>query len=328
LSVRILTKNKKMKIIDKLLSTKDTLFSFELLPPMKGTSIDAIYNTIDPLMEFDPMNINITIHQQEVVYKKVKGKFLEKKIVRKRPGTVAISAAIKYKYKVTVVPHLICGGFTKEETEDALIDLHFLGIHNILVLRGDPPKGQKRFIPEEGGHAHAIGIVRQIMSMNKGIYLEEDLVNATPTNFSVGVAGYPEKHFEAPNMKTDLRYLKEKVNAGADYIVTQMFFDNQKYFDFVRICRDEGITVPIIPGIKPITYMNDKNILPQTFYIDIPEELYRELEKCETNNDVRQVGIEWCIMQSKELKKNGVPAIHYYTIGISDNIRQIAKAVF
>lgn len=317
-----------MKVIDKILNTRETLFSFEILPPVKGNSIDEIYRTIDPLLEFHPMNINITYHQQEVVYKNVGEKLLEKKIVRKRPGTVAISAAIKYKYKITVVPHLICGGFTTEETEDALIDLHFLGMHNILVLRGDPPKGEKRFIPEEGGHAHAIDLVRQIINMNKGIYLEEGLENATPTDFSVGVAGYPEKHFEAPNMKTDLRYLREKVEAGADYIVTQMFFDNRKYFDFVRNCRDEGIKVPIIPGIKPVTYLNDMNVLPQTFYIDIPEELVHELEKCKTNKETQQVGVEWAIMQSKELKKAGVPVIHYYTIGISDNIRQIAEAVF
>lgn len=317
-----------MKVINKILNTKETLFSFEVLPPVKGNSIDEIYRTIDPLLEFNPMNINITYHQQEAVYKNVNEKLLEKKIVRKRPGTVAISAAIKYKYKITVVPHLICGGFTREETEDALIDLHFLGMHNLLVLRGDPPKGEKRFVPEEGGHAHAVDLVRQIMNMNKGIYLEEGLKNATPTDFSIGVAGYPEKHFEAPNMKSDLRWLKEKVEAGADYIVTQMFFDNRKYFDFVRSCREEGINVPIIPGIKPVTYLNDMNLLPQTFYIDIPEELFRELEKCKTNKETRQVGVEWAIMQSKKLKKAGVPVIHYYTIGVSDNIRQIVEGVF
>jgi methylenetetrahydrofolate reductase (NADPH) len=317
-----------MKVIDKILNTKETLFSFEILPPVKGNSIDEIYRTIDPLVEFNPMNINITYHQQEVVYKKVDDRLLEKKIIRKRPGTVAISAAIKYRYKVTVVPHLICGGFTQEETEDALIDLHFLGMHNLLILRGDPPKGEKRFVSEEGGHVHAVDLVKQIMNMNKGIYLEEGLENATPTDFSVGVAGYPEKHFEAPNMKSDLRYLKEKVDAGADYIVTQMFFDNKKYFRFVENCRAEGITCPIIPGLKPITYLNDINLLPQTFYIEIPDELVHELSKCKTNKEARQVGVEWAIIQSKELKKAGVPVIHYYTIGIAENIRQIAEKVF
>jgi methylenetetrahydrofolate reductase (NADPH) len=317
-----------MKVLESILNAKDTLFSFEILPPVKGNSIDEIYRTIDPLMEFNPLNINITYHQQEVVYKKVDERLMEKKIIRKRPGTVAISAAIKYKYKVTVVPHLICGGFTKEDTEDALIDLHFLGMNNILALRGDPPKGEKRFISEEGGNKHAVDLVRQIINMNKGIYLEEDLENATQTDFSIGVAGYPEKHFEAPNMKSDLRYLKEKVDAGADYVVTQMFFDNRKYFSFVENCRAEGIKCPIIPGIKPITYLNDINLLPQTFYVEIPDDLVNELSKCKTNRDARQVGVEWATAQSIELKKAGVPVIHYYTIGVADNIRQIAEKVF
>jgi methylenetetrahydrofolate reductase (NADH) len=317
-----------MKVSEKINNTKDTLFSFEILPPVKGNSIDEIYRTIDPLMEFNPLNINITYHQQEVEYKKIDERLMEKRIIRKRPGTVAISAAIKYKYKVTVVPHLICGGFTKEDTEDALIDLHFLGMHNLLALRGDPPKGEKRFMSEAGGHKHAVDLVKQIMNMNKGVYLEEDLENATQTDFSVGVAGYPEKHFEAPNMKSDLRYLKEKVDAGADYIVTQMFFDNSKYFRFVENCRAEGIKCPIIPGIKPITYLNDMNLLPQTFYIEIPDDLVHELVKCKTNKDARQVGVEWATAQSIELKKAKVPVIHYYTIGVAENIRQICEKVF
>ncbi len=317
-----------MKVIDRIKDTKETLFSLELLPPEKGRSIEKLYNAIDPLMEFNPININITYHQQEVVFKMINHKLMEKKIVRKRPGTVAISAAIKYRYKITVVPHLICGGFTREDTEDALIDLNFLDMHNLLVLRGDPPKGEKRFTPEEDGHAHAIDLIRQIMNMNKGIYLEEEMVNATPTDFSVGVAGYPEKHFEAPNMKSDLEYLKEKVDAGADYIVTQMFFDNRKYFDFVDMCRAEGIQAPIIPGIKPITFLNDLQLLPQTFSIELPEELVKELQKCKTTPEARQVGIEWGIEQSKELKAAGVPVIHYYSLGVSDNIKSIAKAVY
>jgi methylenetetrahydrofolate reductase (NADPH) len=317
-----------VKVIDRIKNTKETLFSFELLPPVKGHSIERLYDAIDPLMKFNPLNINITYHQQEVVYKKVDRNLMEKKVVRKRPGTVAISAAIKYRYKITVVPHLICGGFTREDTEDALIDLHFLGMHNLLVLRGDPPKGEKRFIPEEGGNAHAIDLVRQIMNMNKGIYLEEELQNATPTDFSLGVAGYPEKHFESPNMKSDLHYLKKKVDAGADYVVTQMFFENAKYFDFVAACRAEGITVPIVPGIKPITYLNDLKLLPQTFSVDIPQDLVCEVKKCKTNAEARQVGVEWAVEQSTELKSAGVPVIHYYTIGMSDNIQQIAKRVF
>ncbi len=317
-----------MKVIDRIRETKETLFSFELLPPLKGHSIERLYAAIDPLMEFGPMNINITYHQDEVEYKSIKGKLVEKKVVRKRPGTVAISAAIKYKYKITVVPHLICGGFTRQETEDALIDLHYLGMNNLLALRGDPPRGEKRFIPEEEGHAHAIDLVKQIMNMNKGIYLAEDLANSTPTDFSVAVAGYPEKHAEAPNMKSDLQYLKEKVDAGADYIVTQMFFDNTKYFDFVKLCRAEGIEVPIIPGLKPITFLNDLRLLPQTFNIDLPDELVKELQKCQDTPAARQVGTEWAIMMSKELKAAGVPVLHYYSLGISDNIQTIARAVF
>ena len=317
-----------MKVIDRIRNTKKTLFSFELLPPLKGHSIERLYNAIDPLMEFKPMNINITYHQHEVDYKVINHKLVEKKVVRKRPGTVAISGAIKYKYKITVVPHFICGGFSREETEDALIDMHYLGMHNLLVLRGDPPRGEKRFIPENDGHTHAIDLVKQIVNMNKGIYLEEAMANSTPTDFSVGVAGYPEKHFEAPNLKSDLKYLKDKVDAGADYVVTQMFFDNKKYFDFVEVCRAEGIQVPIVPGIKPITFANDLHLLPQTFSIELPEDLVRELQKCKTTPEARQVGIEWGIEQSKELKAAGVPVIHYYSLGVSDNIRAIAQAVF
>jgi methylenetetrahydrofolate reductase (NADPH) len=317
-----------MKVINRIRETKETLFSFELLPPLKGHSIERLYAAIDPLMEYNPMNINITYHQHEVQYKSVRDNLVKKKVVRKRPGTVAISAAIKYKYNITVVPHLICGGFTKEETEDALMDLHYLGMHNLLALRGDPPRGEKRFIPEPDGNAHAIELVQQIMDMNRGLYLEEGQVNATPTDFSVAVAGYPEKHYEAPNMQSDLNHLKAKVDAGADYIVTQMFFDNRKYFDFVDSCRKIGIGVPIIPGLKPITFLNDFRLLPQTFSICLPEDLVLELEKCEDTPAARQVGTEWAIIQSKELKAAGVPVLHYYSLGVSDNIREIAKAVF
>jgi len=318
-----------MKVIDNLQNAKETLFSFELLPPLKGKNINAIFQSIEPLMEFNPSNINVTYHQEEVVYKKHKSGLLEKKSVRKRPGTVAISAAIKNKYpSVEVVPHLICGGFTKEETEYALIDFHFLGINNILVLRGDPLKSQRVFKAEKNGHSHTDSLIRQIIDMNKGKYLDEELENSAATDYSVGVAGYPEKHFEAPNMKSDLKYLKQKIDAGAEYIITQMFFDNKKYFDFVKSCREVGINVPIIPGIKPISRINDLSLLPQTFYIDIPEELENELNKCKNDNDAFHVGVEWGIHQSKELKKNNVPALHYFTIGISESVRQIAKNVF
>ncbi len=318
-----------MKIINLFKNSNKTLFSFELLPPLKGNDINIIYNTIDPLAEFSPAYINITYHQEEIVYKKHKSGLLEKRIVRKRPGTVAISAAIKYRYKdILVVPHIICGGFTKEETENALIDLQFLGIKNLLVIRGDPEKSQKAFIPEPGGHAHPLDLVEQITNLNKGIYLDEELLNSTPADFSVGVAGYPEKHCEAPNMKSDLKYLKMKVDAGAEFIVTQMFYDTKKYIDFVETCRDMGITVPIIPGIKPITVKNQICTLPQTFHIDIPEELVKEVEKCKDNEQTRQVGVEWAIKQAKELIEYGVPAVHFFSMGKSDNIQKIAKAVF
>jgi len=317
-----------MKVIDKIKSAKKALFTFELLPPLKGHTIQEIYDTIDPLIEYNPAYINITYHQQEVVYKSRPDGLMEKRVIRKRPGTVAIAAAVQNKYKITVVPHMICGGFTKEETEDALIDFHFLGINNLLVLRGDPEKGKRKFIPVEGGHAHSSDLIEQIMNLNKGKYLHEELEDAMPTDFSVGVAGYPEKHIEAPNMDSDLEYLKLKIQKGAEYIVTQMFFDNRKYFDFVNKCREIGIDVPIIPGIKPVSTLNDISLLPQTFSIDLPTELINEIKKCRTNKDVRQVGVEWASMQSNELIKFGVPGIHYYTLVQSDNIKKIVSAVF
>ena len=318
-----------MKVIDLLKNTDKTLFSFELLPPLRGGNIESVYRVIDPLIEFNPININITYHQQEVVYKKLPSGLLQKKTVRKRPGTVAISAAIKYRYpQLEVVPHLICGGFTKSETEYALIDLHFLGIENLLVLRGDPPKSQRLFQPDPEGHEWAIGLIKQIINLNKGIYQDDELRNKTATDFSVGVAGYPEKHFEAANIDADLKYLREKVDAGADYIITQMFFDNKVFFDFVERCRNFGIEVPIIPGIKPISSMNDLRLLPLVFHIDIPEGLAAGLRKCKTNEAAIQLGVEWAVKQSLELKKYGVPALHYFTIGVTDNIRQIAGRVF
>jgi methylenetetrahydrofolate reductase (NADPH) len=318
-----------MKVIDLINKSEKTLFSFELLPPLRGHNINSIYRTIDPLLEYKPSFINVTYHQEEVVYKKHENGLLEKRTVRKRPGTVAISAAIKYKYPdVEVVPHIICGGFTKEETEYALIDFHYLGIDNILALRGDAPKNQRTFSPEKNGHAFANTLVAQITDMNRGKYLDEELQNTFSTNFCVGVAGYPEKHIESPNLAYDLKYLKAKVDAGAEYIITQMFYDNQKYFDFVEACRKEGITVPVIPGIKPICTVKEINVLPQIFNIDIPDELVKMIMSCKNNEEAFKVGIEWGIKQSEELIKFGVPVVHYFSVGISENIRQIAKAVF
>ena len=316
------------RLIELLKKPEKTHFSFELLPPLKGQNMDAIYEAIDPLMEFNPPYINITYHQEEVVYRNVGNNLLEKKIIWKRPGTVAISAAIKSKYKVAVIPHMICGGFTREETENALLDLNFLGIKNILAVRGDPQSGSKNFIPEEGGHQHSLGLIEQIVALNKGIYLDEELEQKSPTDFTIGIAGYPEKHPEAPNMRSDIHFLKKKVEAGAEFIVTQMFFDNEKFFKFVKLCRDENINVPIIPGIKPLATYRQLNFLSKTFNIDIPEALVKEVIKCKDNTQVRQVGVEWAIQQSKELVTADIPAVHYYTMGRPDNIQQIAKAVF
>ena len=318
-----------MRVIDIIKQANKTLFSFELLPPLRGNNIASIYKVIDPLMDYMPSFINVTYHQEEVVYKKHPSGLLEKKTIRKRPGTVAISAAIKNKYmSVEVVPHLICGGFSKEETEYALIDFHYLGIDNILALRGDAPKNLRTFHPEANGHSYANELVKQIAEMNHGKFLDDEMQHTFTTSFCVGVAGYPEKHIEAPNMATDLRYLKQKIDAGAEFIITQMFFDNNKYFSFVDACRKEGISVPIIPGLKPICTMRELNSLPQIFYIDIPEELSKEIQKCKSNDEVFRVGIEWGIKQSKELLDHGVPVLHYFTVGISENIRQIAKAIF
>ncbi len=317
-----------MTVADKLRNSNKPLFSFELLPPLKGDHIQAIYGTIDPLLEFDPAYINVTYHREEVIYKELKNGTIEKRTIRKRPGTVGIAAAIKYKYKIDVIPHIICAGFDKEETENALIDLHFLEIDNILVLRGDPDKSTGKFIPEPNGHKYAIDLLKQIVNMNNGIYLDDDIKNITPTHFSTGVAGYPEKHPEAPNLDTDIMFLKQKIDEGAEYIVTQMFFDNTHYLNFVKKCREVGITVPIVPGIKPISNQSHITQLPKTFYIDIPIDLVQEVSKCKSNNEIRQVGIEWAIEQCKELIQNGVPSIHFYTMGMSDNIAEIAKNIY
>lgn len=317
-----------MKITEHIKGAKSTLFSFEILPPLKGENIDQLFNHIDPLMEFKPPFIDVTYHREEYVYKMRENGLLEKRSIRKRPGTVGICAAIQNHYKVDAVPHIICGGFSKEETENALIDLNFLGIDNLLVLRGDPIKSEGIFVPEKDGHAYASDLIQQVVSMNKGVYMEDDIQNAMPSDFCIGVAGYPEKHFEAPNLKFDLKCLKRKVELGADYVVTQMFFDNQKYFDFVRLCREEGINVPIIPGLKPITTKRQIQVLPSIFHLDIPEELADAIDKCKNNEAAKAVGIEWAIKQSKELMEFGVPCLHYYSMGKSDSVWKIASALF
>ncbi len=316
-----------MKVIDHLNAADETLFSFEILPPLKGKSIQSIFDGIDPLMEFKPKFINVTYHREEYIYKERDNGLLEKIAIRKRPGTVGICAAIMNKYQVDAVPHLICGGFSKEETENALIDLQFLGIDNVLALRGDSIKTESNFKPHPNGHRYAVELIEQIQEMNSGNYLIED-IQLEPTDFCIGAAGYPEKHFEAMNLTTDLQYLKAKVDAGASYIVTQMFFDNKKYFDFVQACRNIGIDVPIIPGLKPLKTLNHISFLPKFFHIDYPEELSKELLSCKSNTDVEKVGVDWAIQQSKELKAAGVPCIHYYTMSNSEQVKKIAGEVF
>jgi methylenetetrahydrofolate reductase (NADPH) len=316
------------KVIEHINNAKNTLFSLEILPPSTGESIQTLFDNLNPLMEFKPKFIDVTYHREEFVYKKMPNGLLEQKSIRKRPGTVSICAALMHKYNVDTVPHIICGGFTKEETEYALIDLNFLGIDNVLALRGDSIKGQKSFEPTPGGHRYADELVEQIKAMNNGVYLSDELQNPTPTKFCIGVAGYPEKHFEAPSLKTDLKYLKKKIESGADYIVTQMFFDNKKFFEFVDKCRAEGINVPIIPGIKPITTRSQITNLPRNFYIDMPDELIEALEKCKSDQEARNVGIEWAIQQSKELIEHKVPCLHFYSMGKSSAIYQIASKLF
>lgn len=314
-----------MKVIDHINQATKPLISFEILPPLKGKGIQSLYNHMDPLMEFKPAFINVTYHRSEHVFKKKHDGTFEKVVVKKRPGTESICAAIMNKYNVDTVPHLICGGFGVNETEDALINLNYLGIDNVLVLRGDAAKNEASFEAEPGGHAYAIDLLKQVTNLNEGVYLEEELKNTSKTKFCIGVAGYPEKHFEAPNMDTDLQYLKQKVDAGADYIVTQMFFDNAKYYAFVNACREIGITVPIIPGLKPIYNKKQLTVLPKIFHIDLPTALSNEIMKCKNDEEVEKVGAAWLLDQSKDLQKSGVPVLHYYTLGRPGLICDVVK---
>jgi methylenetetrahydrofolate reductase (NADPH) len=316
-----------MKITQHIAEAKSTLFSFELLPPLKGENIQRIHHTVERLMEFDPSFVDVTYHREEYVYHEVQSGLLQKRTVRKRPGTVGICAAISHKYNIDTVPHIICGGFTKEETENALIDLDFVGVDNVLVLRGDPIRSEGRFKAEADGHSYAIDLLNQVADMNRGKYLDPDLKNSNATQFCIGVAGYPEKHFEAPNLASDLRWLKRKVEDGAEYVITQMFFDNAAYFDFVAKCRKQGIDIPILPGLKPLTTKGQLNSLPQNFHVNLPDELVDLIERAKTKEAVREIGVEWCIRQAKELKDAGVPGLHFYTMGKADPTAQIAKAV-
>ena len=317
-----------MKVIDILYKSSKPFASFELVPPLKGSDKNKLYASVEPLMEFNPPFLNITTHRDEVVYRENADGNYKRVTITKRPGSVAIAAAIMKRFKAEVVPHVICGGATRGEIENTLLDLNFLDIQNVVALRGDPVPGEKNFTPVADGHSHSIDLVRQIENMNRGIYLDDTIKDAVPTNFCVGVAGYPEKHYEAPNLDMDIARLKEKVDAGADYVVTQLFFDNKKYFDFVEKATAAGINVPIIPGIKPVSTKRHIELLPKSFSIDIPNELMKELVKCKDNSAVYQVGLEWCVMQCKELLAKGAKAIHFYTMSKSENIIEIIKRSF
>jgi methylenetetrahydrofolate reductase (NADPH) len=317
-----------MKVTEHIEKSKGrTLFSVEILPPLKGQNIESTFKSLDPLMEFGIPFIDVTYHREEFEYREFPDGHLEKRVVKKRPGTVGICAAIQNRYKVDAIPHVLCGGFTREETENFLIDISFLGIDNVMALRGDAIKSESCFMPEKGGNKHANELVKQISDMNRGIYLDNELLDTSPTNFCIGVAGYPEKHIEAPSMESDIHFLKEKVRNGANYIITQMFFDNRKYFDFVERCRGEGISVPIIPGIKPIATKRQLNLLPLKFKVDLPDELVKMIVKAKDEEEVRQIGVEWCVGQCRELIKEKVPVIHFYATGRAENIVQVCSSL-
>lgn len=316
-----------MKVIEHISQPGKTPVSFEILPPLKGKTINSIYDHLDPLMEFKPAFINVTYHRSETMFRKKADGTFDQVEVRKRPGTVGICAAIMNHYQVDAVPHLICGGFGKRETEDALIDLSFVGVNNVLVLRGDAAKNETSFTPEPGGNKYALDLLKQVVGLNHGVYLEEEIRNGHKTDFCIGVAGYPEKHFESPNLDTDLMNLKAKVAAGAEYVTTQMFFDNQKYFAYVKACRENGIDVPVLPGLKPITNKKQLSLLPKVFHVDIPADLSNAIMKAKSDEEVEKIGTEWLIAQSIELKAAGVPGLHYYTLGKARVIYDVVKAI-
>ena len=317
-----------MRVIDLIKDTKETAFSFEILPPLKGTGIEKLYQTIDTLREFDPKYINITTHRSEYVYKDLGDGLFQRNRLRRRPGTVAVAAAIQNKYDIRVVPHILCSGFTREDTEYVLLDLQFLGITDLLILRGDKARHESIFTPEVDGYSHAIHLQQQINDFNKGLFVDGSPIKITGTPFSYGVACYPEKHEEAPNLDSDLYWLKKKMEMGAEYAVTQLFFDNRKYFDFVGRARQQGITIPIIPGIKPFTKLSQLSMVPKTFKVDLPEPLATEAAKCKTDEEAARLGIEWCVEQCKELMAHGVPSIHFYTVSAVNSIKEVAKQIY
>lgn len=314
-----------MKLIQRLNEATSPIISFEILPPTKGKSIESIYNILDPLMEFKPAFVNVTYHRAEQMYKKRTDGSFERIEIRKRPGTVGICAAIMHKYGVEAIPHLICGGFSKEETENALIDLHFLGIQNVLALRGDAAANEKFFTPHPKGHQYAEDLVKQIIGLNNGHYLEEDIMEGVKTDFCIGVAGYPEKHYEAPNIDTDIYYLKKKIELGADYVTTQMFFNNQHYYNFLNKCAEHGVNVPIVPGLKPLTGKRQLTLIPSVFNVEVPVELYTEMMKAKTDADGDKIGEEWLLEQCRDLLRNNAPVLHFYTLGKPHIIYNVLK---
>ena len=317
-----------MKVVDLIKHTNKTAFSFEVLPPLKGTGIEKLYQSIDTLREFDPQYINITTHRSEYVYKELGNGLFERSRLRRRPGTVAVAAAIHNKYNITTVPHILCSGFSREDIEYVLLDLQFLNITDLLVLRGDKAKHEAAFTPEANGPAHALELAEQINEFNKGVFVDGSPIKVTNTPFSYGVACYPEKHEEAPNLEQDIYWLKKKVEAGAEYAVTQLFYDNRKYFQFVEKVRAAGINIPIIPGIKPFRKQSQLSVIPKTFKVDIPQELALEVLKCTTEKETEKLGIEWCIQQCKELIQHGVPSIHFYSVGAVESIKEVAKVIY
>lgn len=317
-----------MKVVDLIKNTNKTAFSFEVLPPIKGTGIEKLYKDVETLREFDPQYINITTHRSEYIYKELGNGLFERTRLRRRPGTVAVAAALQNKYNITTVPHILCSGFSREDLEYELLDLQFLNITDLLVLRGDKAKHESTFVPEPNGHAHALDLIEQINRFNQGVFEDGSPIKVTNTPFSFGVACYPEKHEEAPNIDQDIYWLKKKVEAGAEYAVTQLFYDNSKYFQFIERVRKEGITIPIIPGIKPFRKQSQLNMIPKTFKVDLPQDLTLEALKCQTEEATEALGIEWCIQQCKELIAHGVPSIHFYSVGAINSIKQVAKVIY
>lgn len=317
-----------MNVIESLQRHEGTAFSFEVLPPLKGAGTEQLFRTIDMLKEFKPAYINITNHRSEYVYRDLGDGTVQRVRVRRRPGTIAVAAAIRQRYDLHVVPHVLCSGYTREDTEYMLLDLQFLGLTDLLVLRGDKAKEDPQFRPTGDGHSHAMGLIGQINRFNGGHFEDGSPIKSPGTPFSFGVACYPEKHEEAPNPEADLEVLKQKEEMGAGYAVTQLFYDNAKYFDFVRRAREAGVGIPIVPGIKPLTKLSQLTVVPRTFHCDLPQPLALELQRCKTDADVRQAGTEWAVAQCRELMAHGVPGIHFYTVSAAESIRDIARQIY